>query len=69
MSDDDKFTPIACGIVAVLVGIAVLVGTLTVAWRNDAVDRGHAEYYLDAKHERQWRWKTNCVSQAEASKP
>ncbi len=25
--------------------------------REEAVRVGHAEYYLDAKHERQWRWK------------
>lgn len=26
-------------------------------WRNWTVDTGRAEYYLDDKHERQWRWK------------
>lgn len=24
--------------------------------RDEAVAIGHAEYYLDEKHERQWRW-------------
>ena len=26
----------------------------------DIVKQGHAEFYLDAENERQWRWKTNC---------
>ena len=25
-------------------------------WHADAVKAGKAEYYLDANHERQWRW-------------
>jgi len=25
--------------------------------RDDAVESGHAEYYLDSKHCKQWRWK------------
>jgi len=30
---------------------------------NEAVNAGHAEYYLDDKHERQWRWKDDgCVT-------
>lgn len=24
--------------------------------RDEAVQQHHAEYYLDAKHERKWRW-------------
>lgn len=28
----------------------------TAAWHADAVKAGKAEYYLDANHERQWRW-------------
>lgn len=24
---------------------------------NEAVKRGHAEYYIDKDYERQWRWK------------
>lgn len=26
-------------------------------WEREAVETGHAEFYLDNKHERQWRWK------------
>lgn len=26
-------------------------------WEKEAVERGHAEFYLDHNHERQWRWK------------
>lgn len=26
---------------------------------NDAVKQGHAEYYLDENHQRQWRWLPN----------
>lgn len=25
-------------------------------WKDDAIKHGKAEYYLDEKHERQWRW-------------
>ena len=27
------------------------------AMQLEAVAKGHAEYYLDEKHVRQWRWK------------
>lgn len=26
-------------------------------WENHTVEAGHAEYYLDNEHTRQWRWK------------
>ncbi len=26
-------------------------------WHDEAVKKGHAEYYLDDKYERHWRWK------------
>lgn len=26
-------------------------------WRDEAEERGHAEYYLDDENNRQWRWK------------
>ena len=29
---------------------------MTVQAQSEAVKAGHAEYYLDAKNERQWRW-------------
>lgn len=28
--------------------------------KNYAVESGHAEFYLDAEHERQWRWLPPC---------
>lgn len=55
----------ACDLV--LVGVVVLGAVLlTMAWTHDTTDNswreqianhGHAEFYLDEKHERQWRWK------------
>lgn len=27
--------------------------------REEAIRAGHAEYYLDASNQRQWRWKPN----------
>jgi hypothetical protein len=29
--------------------------------QREAVKQGHAEYFLDADFQKQWRWKTNCV--------
>lgn len=41
---------------------AILASALTAfladcLWRHEAVNQGHAEYYLDENHKRQWRWK------------
>ena len=51
----------ACAVVALLllVGVVTYVATRdtrNLAWRTEAIKQGHAEYYLDAEHERQWRW-------------
>ncbi len=32
-------------------------------WELAAVDAGHAEFYLDANHERQWRWLPPATTQ------
>lgn len=43
---------------AAIVPVALLaMGRLDSEWRDEAVKAGHAEYYLDADHNRQWRWK------------
>ena len=34
-------------------------------WQRDAEATGHAEYYLDADHARQWRWKVHDESEAQ----
>lgn len=50
------------GIMGLLAGFMVgNVFTLLInnaTWRDETVESGHAEYYLDAKHVRQWRWKS-----------
>ncbi len=56
MNDDDKFNLICCCIVAVAVGAFVYCVTWS-AWERDAVNKDHAEYYLDTNYSRQWRWK------------
>lgn len=46
---------------AVLIGFMLGAGLMIGGRERSAVSAGHAEYYLNAEHERQWRWKTNCV--------
>ena len=41
-------------------GIFVMVPTVEARWEGDAVEAGHAEYYLDKDNERQWRWLPPC---------
>ncbi len=45
------------------IGLTILVTATNVAEQqiiNEAVQSGHAEYFLDAKNKKQWRWKINC---------
>lgn len=44
--------------VALLTLISVI-GAVVKSFQDDAVKHGHAEFYLDANNERQWRWKDN----------
>jgi len=66
MNDDDKLTLIL-SIIAALVIAATVYFLCRQGWRDTAVQEGHAEYYLDANHDRQWRWKTNCCQTAETT--
>lgn len=58
----DRIDSFFLGFYSAIIGLWVLVvlapgpplGPLAV---EEAVKQGHAEYYLDDKHERQWRWK------------
>lgn len=47
--------------ISAMAGILVGVITSNIArdavWKAEAVEAGHAEYYLDENNERQWRWK------------
>ena len=58
MSDD-----LAAGMIALFAIIAFGVGMFcgSCTQRNQCTDEavkiGHAEYYLDSEHNRQWRWK------------
>lgn len=59
----EKTTNILLGlIVCCLLALIALRFTLfLIEWtQRDAIKAGHAEYYLDAHHVRQWRWLTNC---------
>lgn len=42
---------------AITVSIVITWSRVSEAWRNEAVNTGHAEYYLDSDRDRQWRWK------------
>lgn len=48
----------------IVIGLLIGLSVALAVWVNShdsAVVAGHAEFYLDADHERQWRWKTNCT--------
>lgn len=59
--------------------ILILITTVVVAfitclirsdlWRDEAVERGHAEYYLTAWHDKRWRWRKPGACQKPASVP
>ena len=58
MIDDSKQIIGLC-VLAFLV--CVLLVTITMKlhrahWEDEAVNSGHAEYYLDEDHNKQWRW-------------
>ena len=65
MNVDDDF------IQGLLIGMLIAAFIAGMAWmtfpykekhyHDEAVKAGHAEYYLDANHDKQFRWKTNCV--------
>ena len=61
MDWDDIPSVIAMLIVAVLCTWFLTAGCVINHMEDRAVAAGVAEYYLDADHERQWRWKTNGV--------
>jgi len=45
--------------IIVCLGILSITHNITTySWKNEAVKEGHAEYYLDKEHNRQWRWLT-----------
>lgn len=45
------------GVVAGSLIMLIAVGQDRKHFEREAVEAGKAEYYLDDKHERQWRWK------------
>ncbi len=48
------------GFVAGFIAFGLLISWFGLTPRNlreQAIEAGKAEYYLDDKHERQWRWK------------
>ena len=63
MKKDDEMSGmtaflIVVGVLVVLVGFGLLCGheLTNKAWKKEAVEMGHAEWYIQ-DHERQWRWK------------
>ena len=37
-------------------GMAMGWGVTRNTWKEDAVERGHAKFYFDKDHSKQWRW-------------
>lgn len=54
-------TAITVLIVSVFTTWLLTAGCVIDTMEDRAVEAGAAEYYLDAVHERQFRWKTNGV--------
>jgi len=46
---------VICTILAI-VAVSITWEKTDLAWREEAVDKGYAEYYLDGEHQSQWRW-------------
>lgn len=63
MSDDafEIFVPLACACVVAGLTALFVAGCRDDHWRDRAVEAGHAEYFLDTKNQKQWRWKTNLT--------
>lgn len=55
-SEDAFFWGAALGITLMFL-FSVWMATPDSVWRKEAVEKGHAEYYLDKEFKRQWRWK------------
>ncbi len=68
ISASDEFLAVAVCLTAVIVGGLILLFAWTV-WQRDAVNQGHAEFYLDKDFNRQWRWRTNCTHDVWKEKP
>lgn len=49
-------------VIAIIVTWLLTAGCVINVMEDSAVDAGAAEYYLDAEHEKQFRWKTNEVA-------
>ena len=51
---------VAFGALFVLMLVLLFIGTVqgvtNLAWKKEAVEKGHAEWYMDG-HTRRWRWK------------
>lgn len=62
MCDDvvGPFVIIALLIAALAAGCIFGHGNARINFEKNAVEAGAAEFYLDASHNRQWRWKTNA---------
>ncbi len=57
MEEIATFVIIAVILIFVVMGLAAFNGGIDNSWREQIVQHGCAEYYLDGKNERQWRWK------------
>lgn len=47
-------------LLGVVIWLAMVRPSANWLWQLEAVNAGHAEFFLDADHERQWRW---CATQ------
>jgi hypothetical protein len=54
---NDSISTIIAFLVGVALAASISISVMDGAWKDEAVKAGHAEYYLDSKYHRQWRWK------------
>ncbi len=63
-----KIFGVAFSALFVLMLVFLLIGMVqemtNLAWKKEAVERGHAEWYMDG-HTREWRWKTRISRNAQ----
>ncbi len=62
MTTSDKDNIFGCAVVITTIVVVFCafcggVGTGIEWGRSQAVDAGHAEYFLDSEHQKMWRWK------------
>jgi hypothetical protein len=59
MNEEDSNIVFGVLLASVVWGLLMLaaVSYKNFSWRNDAIEAGCGEYFLDSANEKQWRWK------------